>query len=40
MKCWPRFRPAILAADDPRMIAMQAYLAKERKGVPLNPGQH
>ena len=29
-----------MAADDPRMIAMQAYLAKERKGVPLNPGQH
>ena len=29
-----------MAADDPRMIAMQAYLARERKGVPLNPGQH
>jgi len=29
-----------MAADDPRMIAMQAYLAKERKGVPLNPGRH
>jgi len=29
-----------MAADDPRMIAMQAYLAKERKGVPLDPGQH
>jgi cytochrome c len=29
-----------MAADDPRMVAMQAYLAKERKGVPLNPGQH
>jgi cytochrome c len=29
-----------MAADDPRMIAMQAYLAKERKGVPLTPGQH
>ena len=29
-----------MAADDPRMIAMQAYLAKERRGVPLNPGQH
>lgn len=27
-------------ADDPRMIAMQAYLAKERKGVPLDPGRH
>jgi thiosulfate dehydrogenase len=29
-----------IAADDPRMIAMQAYLAKERKGVPLAPGKH
>ena len=29
-----------MAADDPRMIAMQAYLAKERKGVALNPGHH
>ena len=29
-----------LPADDPRMIAMQAYLAKERRGVPLAPGQH
>jgi cytochrome c len=29
-----------MAADDPRMVAMQAYLAKERKGVPLNPGEH
>ena len=29
-----------LAADDPKMVAMQAYLAKERRGVPLNPGQH
>jgi len=29
-----------MAADDPRMIAMQAYLAKERKGVPLDPGKH
>jgi len=29
-----------MAADDPRMIAMQAYLAKERSGVPLAPGQH
>ena len=29
-----------MAADDPRMVAMQAYLAKERKGVPLAPGQH
>jgi len=29
-----------LAADDPKMIAIQAYLARERKGVALNPGQH
>ena len=29
-----------LAADDPKMVAIQAYLAKERNGVPLNPGQH
>jgi cytochrome c len=29
-----------MAADDPRMVAMQAYLAKERKGVALAPGQH
>jgi len=29
-----------LAADSAEMVAIQAYLAKERKGVPLNPGQH
>jgi thiosulfate dehydrogenase len=29
-----------LAASDPSMIAIQAYLAKERRGVPLNPGKH
>lgn len=29
-----------LAADDPRMIAMQAYVYKERRGVELNPGKH
>jgi len=29
-----------LAPDDPRMIAMQAYIAKERRGVPLVPGRH
>ncbi|MGI9223226.1 MAG: cytochrome C [Woeseiaceae bacterium] len=27
-------------ADDPRMIAMQAYVYKERRGVKLDPGQH
>jgi len=29
-----------LAADDPRMIALQAYVAHERRGVPLAPGKH
>ncbi len=29
-----------LAADDPRMIAMQAYVYKERRGVELDPGKH
>lgn len=29
-----------LAADDPRMIAIQAYVAYERRGVPLEPGKH
>ena len=29
-----------LAADDPRMIAMQAYVYKERRGVKLEPGKH
>lgn len=29
-----------LAADDPSMIAIQAYIAKERRGVPLTPGKH
>lgn len=29
-----------LAADDPKMIAMQAYIHRERKGVPLAPGKH
>lgn len=29
-----------MAADDPRMIAMQAYVYKERRGVKLDPGQH
>lgn len=30
----------VLAADDPRMIAMQAYVYKERRGVELAPGKH
>jgi thiosulfate dehydrogenase len=29
-----------LAADDPRMIALQAYIAEERKGAVLEPGKH
>lgn len=29
-----------LAADDPDMIALQAYIHKERRGVPLAPGKH
>ncbi len=29
-----------LAADDPGMIALQAYINYERRGVPLAPGKH
>jgi hypothetical protein len=29
-----------LAVDDPKMIALQAYIHRERKGVPLAPGKH
>lgn len=29
-----------LALDDPRMIALQAYITYERRGVPLAPGKH
>lgn len=29
-----------LSADDPRMIALQAYIAYERRGVKLAPGKH
>ncbi|MGY6276148.1 cytochrome C [Methylomonas sp. MgM2] len=29
-----------LAADDPRMIAIQAYVTHERRGVKLEPGKH
>jgi len=29
-----------LAADDSRMIALQAYITQERKGVELDPGKH
>ena len=29
-----------LKADDPRMIALQAYITYERRGVKLAPGKH
>jgi thiosulfate dehydrogenase len=29
-----------LAADDPRMVALQAYITHERRGVKLAPGKH
>ncbi len=29
-----------LAADDPRMIALLAYITHERRGVALEPGKH
>lgn len=29
-----------LAADDPKMIAIQAYVTYERRGVKLDPGKH
>jgi cytochrome c len=29
-----------LAADDPKMIALQAYVTFERRGVKLEPGKH
>lgn len=29
-----------LAADDPKMIALQAYMTYERRGVKLEPGKH
>lgn len=29
-----------LALDDPRMVAMEAYVHYERRGVPLAPGKH
>jgi len=30
----------VLAADDPKMIALQAYVTWERRGVQLAPGKH
>ena len=29
-----------LALDDPRLVAMEAYITYERRGVPLDPGKH
>lgn len=29
-----------LALDDPRILALEAYMTSERKGVPLAPGKH
>ena len=29
-----------LQPDDPRMVAMEAYVHFERRGVPLDPGKH
>ena len=29
-----------LALDDPRMVAIEAYVAFERRGVALAPGKH
>jgi len=29
-----------LALDDPSMVALQAYIRQERKGVALDPGRH
>ena len=29
-----------LALDDPKMVAMEAYVLYERRGVPLAPGKH
>ena len=29
-----------LELDDPRMVALEAYIAHERRGVPLAPGKH
>jgi len=29
-----------LELDDPRMIALEAYIAYERRGVPMDPGKH
>ncbi len=29
-----------LGLDDPKMIAIEAYIAYERRGVPLAPGKH
>ncbi|KPJ70772.1 MAG: hypothetical protein AMK72_12565 [Planctomycetes bacterium SM23_25] len=33
-------RGKALAADDPRMRALEAYITAQRKGTPLNYGKH
>jgi thiosulfate dehydrogenase len=30
----------VLALDDPRLVAIEAYITHERRGVPLEPGKH
>lgn len=42
INCWVRnpLEGEDLAADDPKMIALQTYVARERRGVPLAPGKH
>ena len=30
----------LLVLDDPRLVAMEAYITYERRGVPLDPGKH
>lgn len=34
------FESRPMALDDPRMIALQAYILHERRGVELTPGRH
>jgi len=30
----------VLELDDPQLVAMEAYIAWERRGVPMEPGKH
>lgn len=36
----PLINPVELALDDPKMIALQAYMAHERRNVKMAPGMH